>query len=288
MKNTLLLLSLGLSIIGFSQKSTYSLSILQDGEKIKVKKREASISKTPFVIQYKFKEGPQTWGLVAGSNEATEDAYISDGMFLEDFLYNSGFGGADDFFNKDKSIRAWDGEIQTTITFKDDKRHSFDSIYKKGKWIYGIRTVEKLSTKNDNLLVEDWYADFLYIATAKSVQLGEDVEFTEGIGIKLNFNENKNYSPLIVKGNLYEEEGEAEHQEGCEGCGNLGFYEFQGNGKTVEYLRSGFDIINSGTYTQKGNQVIIIKDEIEFTVSPDGTTMTHNQYGTLYKLTPKK
>lgn len=288
MKNYIILLPLFIVTLAFAQKQSFSVSILQYGKEVKIKKRQANLDKAPFVILYKFRGGSQyEWSLVAGSNEAIQDAYISDGIFLEDFIHNSASGGADGYFNTDKSIRAWDGEICTTILYDNDTLHRFDSLYVKGKNIYGFRTVEELSTKDDNLLVEDWKDDSLIIVTALIISKHKEFVPSQTKGIQLNFNTIENEFPYTVRGKEYIEEGEATFEEGCEGCGNLGSYKFLSNGMEVDFFRSGSDTGGFGEYKQIGDQVIIIEGELSFTVSPDGSFMTHNKYGTIYNLVKK-
>jgi hypothetical protein len=54
-----------------------------------------------------------------------------------------------------------------------------------------------------------------------------------------------------VKGKTFVEEGEASFQEGFEGCGNLGSFEFNKKGKEVEYLRSGSDTFPMASINKK-------------------------------------
>ena len=65
---------------------------------------------------------------------------------------------------------------------------------------------------------------------------------------------------------------------------NLGFFEFKKNGKEVEYLRPGSDIISFSPYKQKNKQVIIEEEKISFTVSSDGTQLVDNETGAKYNL----
>ena len=100
--------------------------------------------------------------------------------------------------------------------------------------------------------------------------------------LKINFKEIKR-TTIDLAGKEFVEVGEATFQKGCEGCGNLGSFHFLMNGKTVDYLRSGSDMISFGGYTQAGDQ-IKIADDISFTVSGDGKTLTDNKYKTVYSL----
>ena len=135
--------------------------------------------------------------------------------------------------------------------------------------------------------MEDWNSDYLIIGTAKTKQTKGPTLIIGTQFIKLNLEKAENEFPYTVKGKEYVEEGEAAYQEGCEGCGNLGSYHFQSNGKDVDYLMSGSDTGSYGTYIQKGDQVFIQGEDFSFTVSPDGSFMTHNEYGTKYQLVKK-
>jgi len=283
MKNYLTFLLLLLSFWAFTQKSGYKVSLLQDGKNIKIKKHEATVNQAPFALVYKF-TGKNDWALIAGSNDKITNAYQGDVTSQLIFISNAEFGGADGYFNEDKSIRAWHGDIETTIIYEAATHHRFDSIYTKGTWIYGVRTIENLSTRESPLLVEDWPSKYLIIGTAKTKYNNGVKETTGTQFFKLNFIKVENEFPYTVKGKEYIEEGEAEYQDGCEGCGNLGSYKFLSNGKEVDFLRSGSDTGGFGNYTQIGDQVIIIEGELSFTISPDGSFMTHNKYGTIYNL----
>jgi hypothetical protein len=50
---------------------------------------------------------------------------------------------------------------------------------------------------------------------------------------------------------------------------------------------SGSDTGSFGAYIQKGDQVFILGEDFSFTVSPDGSFMTHNKYGVKYNLVKK-
>jgi hypothetical protein len=286
MKNYLFIYILLFSIIVNAQKPDFSVSLLQNGKEIKIKNNEATIEQSPFALVYKFK-GENVWALIAGSNDKITEAYNGSEESQVIFISRAEFGGADGYFNEDKSIRAWDGEIETTIIYEDNKHHRFDSIYYKGKRIFGIRTIKELSTRDETLLVEDWPSDYLIIGTAKTKRTEGVVQKIGTRFIKLNLIQAENEFPYTVKGKEYIEEGEAEFQEGCEGCGNLGTYQFLSNGKEVDYLMSGSDTGSFGAYTQKGDQVFILGEDFSFTVSPDGSFMTHNKYGVKYNLVKK-
>jgi hypothetical protein len=172
---------------------------------------------------------------------------------------------------------------QTDVTASDDQHHRFDSLYRKGTWIFGVRTVSFLSTESDELMLEEWPDSTLIIGTVNTND-SSNVDFKPTTKIlKLNLKDIPNTSLFDVKGKTFIEEGEASYQEGCEGCGNLGSFEFKKNGKEVEYLRPGSDIISFSPYKQKNNQVII-EEKISFTVSSDGTQLVDNETGTKYNL----
>jgi hypothetical protein len=256
---------------------------MQYGEKVKIKNNQVTIEKAAFQLVYKFKE-PISWGLIAGSNTNMQDAFSKGSDDMEKLLLKAESGGADGYFNEDESIRAWNGKIQTSILYEDDKHHRFDSIYREGNWIFGVRTISFLSTENDALMIEEWPDSTLIIGTVNT-KYSSNVDFKPKTKIlKLNLKDIPNSSLFDVKGKKFIEEGEARFQEGCEGCGNLGSFEFQKNGKEVEYLRPGSDIISFSPYKQKNKQVIIEEEKISFTVSSDGTQLVDNETGTKYNL----
>jgi hypothetical protein len=256
---------------------------MQYGEKVKIKNNQVTIEKAAFQLVYKFKE-PISWGLIAGSNTNMQDAFSKGSDDMEKLLLKAESGGADGYFNEDESIRAWNGKIQTSILYEDDQHHRFDSIYREGNWIFGVRTISFLSTENDALMIEEWPDSTLIIGTVNT-KYSSNVDFKPKTKIlKLNLKDIPNSSLFDVKGKKFIEEGEARFQEGCEGCGNLGSFEFKKNGKEVEYLRPGSDIISFSPYKQKNKQVIIEEEKISFTVSSDGTQLVDNETGTKYNL----
>jgi hypothetical protein len=256
---------------------------MQYGEKVKIKNNQVTIEKAAFQLVYKFKE-PISWGLIAGSNTNMQDAFSKGSDDMEKLLLKAESGGADGYFNEDESIRAWNGKIQTSILYEDDQHHRFDSIYREGNWIFGVRTISFLSTENDELMIEEWPDSTLIIGTVNT-KYSSNVDFKPKTKIlKLNLKDIPNSSLFDVKGKKFIEEGEARFQEGCEGCGNLGSFEFKKNGKEVEYLRPGSDIISFSPYKQKNKQVIIEEEKISFTVSSDGTQLVDNETGTKYNL----
>jgi len=285
MKSLLIFIFSIISFLSFSQKYEYDLFLMQHGEKVKIKNNQVTIEKAAFQLVYKFKE-PISWGLIAGSNTNMQDAFSKGSDDMEKLLLKAESGGADGYFNKDESIRAWNGKIQTSILYEDDQHHRFDSIYSEGNWIFGVRTISFLSTENDELMIEEWPDSTLIIGTVNT-KYSSNVDFKPKTKIlKLNLKDIPNSSLFDVKGKKFIEEGEARFQkeEGCWGCGNLGFFEFKKNGKIVEYLRPGSDIGSFSPYKQKNKQVIIGEEKICFTVSSDGTQLVDNKTGTKYNL----
>ena len=283
MKSLLIFTFSIISFLSFSQKYEYELFLMQHGEKVKIKNNQVTIEKAAFQLVYKFKE-PISWGLIAGSNTNMQDAFSKGSDDMEKLLLKAESGGADGYFNEDESIRAWNGKIQTSILYEDDQHHRFDSIYREGNWIFGVRTISFLSTENDALMIEEWPDSALIIGTVNTkYSSNEDFKPKTKI-LKLNLKDIPNSSLFDVKGKKFIEEGEARFQEGCEGCGNLGSFEFKKNGKEVEYLRPGSDIISFSPYKQKNKQVIIEEEKISFTVSSDGTQLVDNETGAKYNL----
>jgi hypothetical protein len=274
MKQFSLVLLIGLSNLLFSQSIKFEIH--QNSKKIKLPKKEVTLLKSSFSFVYKFQE-PFTGSIISGNDSLMNTLPKTKTSNIQQVVEEAGFGGADGYFNEDLSIRARDNKICTAIFYEDDLHHSFDSIYKKGKSIYGFRTVEKLSTPDDNLFVEGWKEKSIIIATATNNK--------EAIAIKVNF---KEITKTItdVKGKEFIEEGEATWQDGCEGCGNLGSFHFLMNGKNVDFLLSGSDTGSFGEYTQSGNQ-INIEDRYYFTVSEDGKSITDHKYKTVYSIRDK-
>jgi hypothetical protein len=260
-----------ISIMLFSQKNEYELFLKQNGEKVKIKNDQATIEKAPFQLVFQFKV-PICWGLIAGSNLNMQAAFSKGSDAMEKLLQKAESGGADGYFNEDKRIRAWNGKIHTTIFYEDDQHHRFDSLYREGTWIFGVRTLSFLSTESDELMLEEWPDSTLIIGTVNT-KCSSNVDIKpKTIILKLNLKDIPNTSVFDVKGKTFIEEGEASYQEGCEGCGNLGSFKFKKNGKGVEYLRPSSDIISYSTFKQNYKQVNIENEKISLTVSSDGNS----------------
>lgn len=264
---------------------SFQVEVYQYGKKVKTTKQTVDIDKATFTLVFKFKETINI-NLIAGNDSTMKNTHQSNATQIEELVGKAGFGGADSYFNEGLSIKTWNAKVNTGIEYKDDEHHSFDSIHKKGKWIYGFRTVEKLSTPHDYLFVEEWQAPILIIAVANCQYTQQAKLLSDGMSIQLNLKEIESKSIYDVKGKEFIEEGEAVWQDGCEGCGNLGYFHFIKNGRNVDFLLSGSDTGSFSTYTQVGNQVTIGK-EISFTISPDGKTLTDNKYKIKYSIQDK-
>ena len=139
-----------------------------------------------------------------------------------------------------------------------------------------------------NSQLEEWPDSLLILALGNYVFEANNKRVSNTLMLKLNLIEIPSSSVFDVKGKSFVEDGVAEFHEGCEGCGNLGFYAFKKNGKQVEFLMSGSDIIDFGSYTQEKEQVYIQGEQRSFTVSSDGTYLTDNKSGTRYNLVLQK
>jgi hypothetical protein len=274
MKQFSLVLLIGISNLLFSQD--IKIEVHQNSKKVRISNNEVTLLKSPFCLVYKFKD-PFSASLISGSDSIMKTLPKSKFTNIQKIVGKSGFGGADGYFNEDLSIRAWNNQICTAIFYEDGTHHSFDSLYRKGKIIYGFRTIEKLSTPNDNFFVEGW--------KDKSIILATTANNKEAIAFKVNFRE-LSKTTIDVRGKEFIEVGEATWQHGCEGCGNLGSFHFLINGKDVDFLLSGSDTGSFGGYKQSGNQ-INISNEFYFTVSEDGKSITNHKHKTVYTIKDK-
>ena len=82
-------------------------------------------------------------------------------------------------------------------------------------------------------------------------------------------------TPKALNGLQYRGTAEAEHQDGCEGCGNPGHVAF-GPGNTVNYTLPGADIIGSEGYKRKRDTVRLA--ESKFTMELSGDTLFFTAY----------
>ena len=228
---SLITLSILISSLTLSAQS-FELEVYQYGKKIKTTKKPVSIEKAIFVLVFKFKEHINI-NLIAGNDSTMKSAHQSNATQIETLVEKAGFGGADSYFNEGLSIKTWNAQVYTGIEYKDDEHHSFDSIHKKGKWIYGFRTIEKLSTPDNYLFVEEWASSTLIIAVANCQYTQKKKIVSDGVSIQLKLKDIESKSIYDVKGKEFIEEGEAVWQDGCEGCGNLGSFHFIKNGKSM-------------------------------------------------------
>lgn len=272
MKQIILILLVSFSSLVFSQN--INIEIHQKNKKIKFSKNGTSIDKSSFSLVFKFKKPFQIL-LIAGNDSLMQNLPKTESDYIKETVLKAGFGGATGYFNESLAVKARNNDICTAIFYEDEQHHSFDSIYKKRSYIYGVRTIEKLSTPDDYLYVEGWKETSIVFAVASKKN-----EIIKPAAFKLDFKETY-LKPIDVRGKEFIELGEATFQEGCEGCGNLGSFHFLMNGKTVDYLRSGSDMMSFGNYTQIDNQ-ISIGNEISFTISVDGNTLFDNKYKTVY------
>lgn len=63
-------------------------------------------------------------------------------------------------------------------------------------------------------------------------------------------------TPRSLDGLEYYGTGTAEHQEGCEGCGNVGMVRFLPDAR-LDYLLPGSDIIDRKGYVRKGDRLTL-------------------------------
>ena len=63
-------------------------------------------------------------------------------------------------------------------------------------------------------------------------------------------------TPRKIDGLEYRGTGVAEHQEGCEGCGNVGMVRFLPDGR-LDYLLPGSDMVDRRVYTRKGDRITL-------------------------------
>lgn len=86
-------------------------------------------------------------------------------------------------------------------------------------------------------------------------------------------------SPRKLDGLEYRGTGEAEHQEGCEGCGNVGMVRFLPDAR-LDYLLPGSDIIDRKRYTRKGDRLSL--EGGHMTMELKGDSLFIDAYGHRY------
>ncbi len=82
-------------------------------------------------------------------------------------------------------------------------------------------------------------------------------------------------TPKNLSGLEYVGTSEAEHQEGCEGCGNPGHVSFE-EGGSADFTLPGSDIIGTLRYTRKGDKLSII--DTDWTMELKGDTLFFTAY----------
>jgi hypothetical protein len=270
-----------LPLLPFAQNGDFEILLYQNGKEVAIQQNECTLDKSPFQLIYKF-VAPQHWVLIAGKSDSLEAAYLNGSSALQWMIEKADFGGADNYFNESRSIRAQEGERQTEILFVDEQHHAFDSIYQRDTWTYGVRTIDRLATRDNEYLVEEWPDSLLILATGRVTFEEENKQLSGVVGLRLYLRDVPPFAAIDVKGRTYLEEGEAEFQEGCEGCGNLGYFEFLKNGKDVKFLRSGSDIYGMARYEQIGDQVILEHAIKRFSVSADGKQLIDLDFNIKY------
>lgn len=95
-------------------------------------------------------------------------------------------------------------------------------------------------------------------------------------------------STSSVSGRVYKGAPTGEKSySGCEGCGEPGEFTFHADGK-VTFIYPGSDIIESGTWSQKGSTVTVRNEsrgvEVTFSVEDGGKSILDARYATRYFL----
>jgi len=283
MKILILSLIILCSFNAISQSNNIEISILQNNKKVKLKNNEGTIDKAPFTIVVKFQKVREytSLGVLVGKTPAFKQKSkepIKEGY--SDFFINAE-AGAGSYFNTDKSINAGEYDRITYFSYSSDTTHDYNTLKHKGKWLIGERHIEKISTPGESMPIEAWKDSVMYIVIAHvTYDKGKLIESYRTY-CHLNIN------PIVValtdvRGKQFEGEP-GEWQDGCEGCGNGGGFEFSMNGKQVDFFLPGSDTGSFSDYIQEGNQ-IIIREVITLTISEDGKTITDNKYGTVFTL----
>ena len=82
-------------------------------------------------------------------------------------------------------------------------------------------------------------------------------------------------APKNLTGVEYVGTSKAEHQEGCEGCGNPGHVSFEEGGR-ADFTLPGSDIIGTLRYTRKGDKLSIV--DTDWTMELKGDTLFFTAY----------
>ncbi|MCB9184011.1 MAG: hypothetical protein H6591_08830 [Flavobacteriales bacterium] len=86
-------------------------------------------------------------------------------------------------------------------------------------------------------------------------------------------------TPRKLDGLEYRGTGVAEHQEGCEGCGNVGMVRFLPDGR-LDYLLPGSDMVDRRMYTRNGDRIML--DGGKVTMEVRGDSLLINAYDHRY------
>ena len=283
MKTLLIILFALIQSFVFSQNNEVEISISQNGKKVKLKNHQATMDKSPFELYVKFQKSGDYTSIAAivGSSELMRMELGKEISESNSTLFTNAMAGAGSNFNPDNYIGAEGMSRPTYLSYTTDTTHRYNEVKHKGDWIIGRRNIESLSTNDGWIPFEAWEDSVMYIAVSrvkyndgKLIELGRDY-------ILLNLNAFE-VSLLDVRGKEFNGEP-GEWQDGCEGCGNGGGFEFSMNGKQVSYYLPGSDTGSFGEYIQDGNQIIIGK-EMTLTISEDGKSISDNKYGTVFTL----
>ena len=79
---------------------------------------------------------------------------------------------------------------------------------------------------------------------------------------------------------------EEQSYAGCEGCGQRGSFEFSATDNKVKFIWSGSDIMDGGTYVQKGNKISISSmygNSYTLTLSADYIELIDDKYKGLFR-----
>ena len=267
----------------FSQSHDIELSVLQNNKKVKLKNKEGTIDKAPFILVVKFQKVSKYTSLGVLVGTTSEFKHKSMEPIKEghsDFFINSS-SGAGSYFNTEKSIKAGEYDRITYFGYSSDTTHDYNTLKYKGDWLIGERIIANVSTPDAYIPIEAWKDSVMYIVVSHVTY--DKGKLIESYRAYCHLNINPIVVPLLdVRGKTFNG-APGEWQDGCEGCGNGGGFEFSMNGKQVDFYLPGSDTGSFSEYIQEGNKIIIGK-EITLTIAEDGKTITDNKYGTVFIL----
>ncbi len=88
-------------------------------------------------------------------------------------------------------------------------------------------------------------------------------------------------TPRKLDGLAYRGTGVAEHQEGCEGCGNVGMVRFLPGGR-LDYLMPGSDMVDRKAYTRKGDRIMLEGGKVTMKLRGDSLFLEAFDHGYTY------